>query len=127
VICQLSSLVNVRALYNNNITGTIPEELGNLASLESLDLYLNNLSGTIPDTLGKLQKLRFLYGILSLFSYLLICRIYLSVSIFFFIYLVHHPQFFVFSDAKYGRFCRLYNMTITFSANCSIQKCMPKN
>jgi brassinosteroid insensitive 1-associated receptor kinase 1 len=70
VICQLSSLVNVRALYNNNITGTIPEELGNLASLESLDLYLNNLSGTIPDTLGKLQKLRSLYDILSLFSYL---------------------------------------------------------
>ncbi|KAH7518551.1 hypothetical protein FEM48_Zijuj09G0183500 [Ziziphus jujuba var. spinosa] len=49
-----------RELYSNNISGTIPEELGNLTNLVSLDLYLNNLSGSIPTTLGNLQKLRFL-------------------------------------------------------------------
>uniref|UniRef100_A0A2P2MS14 non-specific serine/threonine protein kinase n=1 Tax=Rhizophora mucronata TaxID=61149 RepID=A0A2P2MS14_RHIMU len=49
-----------RELYSNNISGTIPDELGNLMGLVSLDLYLNNLSGPIPWTLYKLQKLRFL-------------------------------------------------------------------
>jgi len=67
---ELSSLFNGRELYSNNITGKIPEELGNLTNLVSLDLYLNHLSGTIPTTLGNLEKLRFLYDILSLFSYL---------------------------------------------------------
>ncbi|GAV78043.1 Pkinase domain-containing protein/LRR_1 domain-containing protein/LRR_6 domain-containing protein, partial [Cephalotus follicularis] len=49
-----------RELYSNNISGKIPEELGNLTNLVSLDLYLNNLTGIIPQSLGKLQKLRFL-------------------------------------------------------------------
>ena len=51
-----------RELYSNNITGTIPETLGNLTELVSLDLYLNNLSGPIPSSLGRLKKLRFLYA-----------------------------------------------------------------
>lgn len=51
-----------RELYSNNISGRIPNELGNLTNLVSLDLYLNSLSGPIPETLGRLQKLRFLYG-----------------------------------------------------------------
>lgn len=50
-----------RELYSNNISGKIPNEIGNLTNLVSLDLYLNSLSGPIPDTLGKLQRLRFLY------------------------------------------------------------------
>lgn len=54
-----------RELYSNQISGKIPEELGNLTDLVSLDLYLNNLTGTIPSTLSKLQKLRFLYDHLS--------------------------------------------------------------
>jgi hypothetical protein len=66
----ISSLFNGRELFNNNMTGRIPEELGNLTNLVSLDLYLNNLSGTIPNTLANLQKLRFLFDMLSLFSYL---------------------------------------------------------
>ncbi|KAL9244017.1 hypothetical protein vseg_017836 [Gypsophila vaccaria] len=56
---QLPSLQYLE-LYSNNISGTVPYELGNLSNLVSLDLYLNNLTGPIPDTLGKLQKLRFL-------------------------------------------------------------------
>ncbi|XP_061350366.1 BRASSINOSTEROID INSENSITIVE 1-associated receptor kinase 1-like isoform X2 [Gastrolobium bilobum] len=47
-------------LYSNNITGKIPNELGNLANLVSLDLYLNKLTGPIPDTLANLKQLRFL-------------------------------------------------------------------
>ena len=57
-----------RELYSNNISGRIPNELGNLTNLVSLDLYLNSLNGPIPDTLGKLQKLRFLYELLLSFS-----------------------------------------------------------
>lgn len=47
-------------LYSNNITGEIPKELGNLAQLVSLDLYQNKFTGPIPDTLGQLTHLRFL-------------------------------------------------------------------
>lgn len=50
-----------RELYNNNISGSIPERFGNLKNLESLDLYSNSLSGPIPDSLGKLTKLSALY------------------------------------------------------------------
>lgn len=51
-----------RELYANNLSGQVPNELGNLTNLVSLDLYLNNLSGPIPKSLGNLQKLRFLYA-----------------------------------------------------------------
>ncbi|KAF8049426.1 hypothetical protein N665_2214s0005 [Sinapis alba] len=47
-------------LFNINITGGIPEELGVLTELVSLDLYMNNISGSIPSSLGNLKKLRFL-------------------------------------------------------------------
>ncbi|PPS16693.1 hypothetical protein GOBAR_AA03904 [Gossypium barbadense] len=61
LVAQLGQLPNLQyELDSNNITGTIPEELGNLTNLVSLDLYLNNLTGGIPTTLGKLTKLRFL-------------------------------------------------------------------
>ncbi|XP_020222346.1 BRASSINOSTEROID INSENSITIVE 1-associated receptor kinase 1 isoform X2 [Cajanus cajan] len=47
-------------LYSNNIIGEIPDELGSLKNLISLDLYLNNITGPIPDNLANLKKLRFL-------------------------------------------------------------------
>lgn len=56
---QLKSLQYLE-LYSNTIGGPIPPDLGNLTNLVSLDLYLNNFTGGIPDTLGKLTKLRFL-------------------------------------------------------------------
>ncbi|KAE8649162.1 hypothetical protein Csa_014554 [Cucumis sativus] len=56
---QLKSLQYLE-LYGNNISGEIPDDLGNLENLVSLDLYLNGLTGPIPDTFGKLTQLRFL-------------------------------------------------------------------
>ena len=44
-------------LVDNNLTGTIPEELGQLRGLESLDLGGNHLKGTVPSSLSQLTKL----------------------------------------------------------------------
>ncbi|MCY3943805.1 MAG: hypothetical protein OXG18_08590 [Gemmatimonadetes bacterium] len=44
-------------LFRNNLKGTIPGELGGLASLETLDVRSNGLSGPIPPELGNLTNL----------------------------------------------------------------------
>jgi Leucine-rich repeat (LRR) protein len=42
---------------NNNLVGTLPDELGILTELETLYLYDNELTGQIPSSLGLLTKL----------------------------------------------------------------------
>ncbi|OVA06938.1 Protein kinase domain [Macleaya cordata] len=42
----------------NNITGSIPTEIGNIASLELLLLNGNQFSGSLPDEIGLLTKLK---------------------------------------------------------------------
>ncbi len=49
--------VNELSLYDNNLSGHIPSELGDLASLKFLDLGKNHLSGQIPRELGNLTYL----------------------------------------------------------------------
>ena len=44
-------------LNGNSLSGSIPTELGNLSNLEGLNFYGNSLSGTIPSELGSLTKL----------------------------------------------------------------------
>ena len=44
-------------LFQNRLTGEIPETLKNLNSLQSLDLSDNQLTGPIPETLGQLDNL----------------------------------------------------------------------
>ena len=48
-------------LWENNLVGTIPAELGQLSSLTSLELQINKLSGSIPAELGNLSNLTVLY------------------------------------------------------------------
>ena len=48
-------------LADNDLTGPIPTELGNLTGLERLDLYANRLTGPIPIELGRLADLESLY------------------------------------------------------------------
>ena len=49
--------VTYLSLAENQLTGTIPSELGNLANLEGLDLSSNQLTGSIPTDLGNLANL----------------------------------------------------------------------
>jgi len=48
-------------LGNNELTGTIPPEIGKLSRLTTLSLYGNKLTGTIPPEIGKLSRLTTLY------------------------------------------------------------------
>lgn len=48
-------------LKKNNLTGSIPAELGQLTSLEYLSLDTNNLTENIPVELGNLTSLGYLY------------------------------------------------------------------
>ncbi len=56
---ELGNLANLQRLYlsSNQLSGTIPLELGNLAKLEYLGLHLNQLTGSIPPELGNLANL----------------------------------------------------------------------
>jgi Leucine-rich repeat (LRR) protein len=44
-------------LSDNDLSGTIPSDIGNFGSIERLDLSDNNLSGTIPSDIGDLTSL----------------------------------------------------------------------
>jgi len=44
-------------LFNMELNGNIPNEIGNLTELKQLGLKKNNLSGKIPESIGKLTKL----------------------------------------------------------------------
>ena len=48
-------LVNLRLSYTQKLSGTIPENLGDVTTLAMLQLDHTQLSGTIPDSLGHLR------------------------------------------------------------------------
>lgn len=50
--------VTTISLHNNNLSGTIPAELGDLSGLENLYLHSNSLTGAIPTELGSLSNLK---------------------------------------------------------------------
>jgi len=58
---QLGDMKSLRRifLHHNSLTGTIPQELSKL-DLDSLNLHLNELTGTIPDWLGDQENLELL-------------------------------------------------------------------
>ncbi len=57
---DLSGLQDLR-LGSNQIGGSIPPELENLTSLQNLSLGRNQLTGSIPPDLGNLLNLRYMY------------------------------------------------------------------
>ena len=52
--------VKTLELGDNELTGVIPAELGDLSQLEWLSLYDNELTGVIPPALGRLSQLEWL-------------------------------------------------------------------
>ena len=63
---ELGNLANLErlTLYDNQLSGSIPSELGNLANLQALGLHDNQLSGSIPSELGNFDNL----GLLTLWG-----------------------------------------------------------
>ena len=59
VTCSGSDLTEL-ILSSNNLVGTIPSGLGNLATLTTLQLGSNSLSGSIPTELGNLTSVAYL-------------------------------------------------------------------
>lgn len=60
-VTVVNGRVTSLSLGQNNLTGTLPSELGNLAELKDLHLYQNQLRGPIPAMLGDLTRLTILY------------------------------------------------------------------
>ena len=59
---ELGNLASLERLYlgSNALSGSIPAELGKLASLTDVDIGANDLTGSIPPELGNLASLRIL-------------------------------------------------------------------
>ena len=59
VICDVEGVSRLE-LSNNQLSGPIPKELGDLKNLRLFSLYSNQLSGPIPPELGNLSSLQHL-------------------------------------------------------------------
>ncbi|KAH1075596.1 hypothetical protein J1N35_027924 [Gossypium stocksii] len=61
-IGNLSTNLNQFRIETNFISGAIPKGIGNLVGLEYLGLFENMFTSTIPDSIGKFTKLKYLYA-----------------------------------------------------------------
>jgi hypothetical protein len=78
VACNEDKFVVEINLWENELTGNIPSEVGLLTTLEELDLRENQLTGKIPSELGLLTNLTFVD--LSKFLYVSINKCILSLT-----------------------------------------------
>ncbi len=61
VLCDSDGFVSALWLDDNDLAGNIPNEIGNLRYLRSLDLSENSLSGALPATVSQLKDLSQLF------------------------------------------------------------------
>jgi Leucine-rich repeat (LRR) protein len=57
-IGNMTNLERLTIINNEQLTGTIPPEIGNLTNLTHLKLYNNQLTGSIPPEIGNLTNLK---------------------------------------------------------------------
>jgi Leucine-rich repeat (LRR) protein len=60
---NLFTMVSLRVLilFRNELSGGLPEGLGDLPCLEHIDLSHNTFTGAVPESLGRLINLRQLH------------------------------------------------------------------
>uniref|UniRef100_A0A0E0IUI1 Receptor kinase-like protein Xa21 n=1 Tax=Oryza nivara TaxID=4536 RepID=A0A0E0IUI1_ORYNI len=58
-LSSLSTSLKYLSLSYNNISGSIPKDIGNLFNLQVLDLSWNSFTGTLPSSLGRLKNLHY--------------------------------------------------------------------
>ncbi|XP_076955038.1 uncharacterized protein LOC143629729 [Bidens hawaiensis] len=65
---NFSSKLNYIGLFGNYISGSIPSSIGNLFGMNSIDFALNSFTGIIPESIGKLRSMEKLSLGLNAFS-----------------------------------------------------------
>ena len=60
ITCNGSNVISLK-WHNKNLDGSIPEYIGKISSLQTLDLSGNVLTGEIPSSIGNLTLLTSLY------------------------------------------------------------------
>ena len=58
--CYSIEQTQILNLYESDLTGEIPDDIGELVNLVSLILPFNELTGQIPESIGKLENLELL-------------------------------------------------------------------
>ncbi len=76
-------------LYDDSLSGAIPENIGDLTYLDTLNISYNQLSGEIPESIGELSNLNWLYLYLNQLSGVMpntLCNIYPNLTNTYFAY-----------------------------------------
>ncbi len=60
ITTNIDGRVSSMIIQDNNLTGTLPSEIGDLSDLVTLDLYLSDIGGSIPSEIGNLTSLTFM-------------------------------------------------------------------
>ena len=60
---EIGNLTNLNSLFinQNQFTGSIPSDIGNLTNLKELFINQNQLTGEIPESIGNLSNIELLY------------------------------------------------------------------